>query len=97
MASPSPRAALAARARRLALIRRRVVAATLAAFVLAWGVIAFHGTMGAGSAATASASTATTDGGSSSASTATTDGGSSTSTDGTSAGSGLAPVTTAQS
>ena len=29
-------------------IRRRVVAATLAAFVLAWGVIAFHGTMGAG-------------------------------------------------
>lgn len=41
------REALAARARRAAAIRRRVVAATLATFALAWGVIAFHGAMGA--------------------------------------------------
>ena len=46
---------LAARARRARLIRRRVVAATLAAFALAWGVIAFDGSMGA---ATTTASTA---------------------------------------
>ena len=38
---------LAAKARRVRLARRRVVAATLAAFVLAWGVIAFDGSMGA--------------------------------------------------
>ena len=51
------REALAARARRVALIRRRVVAATLAAFVLAWGVIAFAGSMGAqATTATATAS-----------------------------------------
>ena len=38
---------LAAKARRVRLARRRVVAATLAAFVLAWGVVAFDGSMGA--------------------------------------------------
>ena len=37
---------LAARARRIRLIRRRVVAGTLAAFVLAWGVVVFDGSMG---------------------------------------------------
>ena len=37
---------LAAKARRVRLARRRVVAATLAAFVLAWGVVAFDGSMG---------------------------------------------------
>jgi hypothetical protein len=48
---PSDRAALgrerlAARARRIGLIRRRVVAAVLATFVLAWGAIAWDGSMG---------------------------------------------------
>ena len=37
---------LAARARRIRLIRQRVVAGTLAAFVLAWGVVVFDGSMG---------------------------------------------------
>ena len=54
--TPRAREALAARARRVALIRRRVVAVTLAAFVLAWGVIAFDGSMGAQATTTASAS-----------------------------------------
>jgi hypothetical protein len=55
---------IAARARRLRLIRRRVVAGTLAAFVLAWGVLVFDGSMGEpASSATAqlSSSTATDD------------------------------------
>ncbi len=54
MSSPPPsdraalgRARLAARARRIATLRRRVVAATLATFALAWGVIAWQGEMGA--------------------------------------------------
>ncbi len=38
---------LAARARRVRLIRQRIVAATLATFVLAWGVVVFDGSMGA--------------------------------------------------
>ena len=67
MSSPSPsdraargRALLAARARRIALLRRRVVAATLATFVLAWGAIAWHGSLGATTdAATAQVSSAT--------------------------------------
>jgi hypothetical protein len=96
MASSSPREAIAARARRLALIRRRVVAATLAAFVLAWGVIAFDGSMGAEAASTATASAAAADGGSSASSSAA-DGGSSASAAGTNDDSGLAPTTTAQS
>jgi len=54
------RDALAARARRARLIRRRVAAATLATFALAWGVIAFHGSMGAQAATTASPQVATT-------------------------------------
>ena len=37
---------LAARARRVARIRRRVFAATIAAFALAWAVIAWNGSMG---------------------------------------------------
>lgn len=37
---------LAARARRIRLIRQRIVAGTLAAFVLAWGVVVFDGSMG---------------------------------------------------
>jgi hypothetical protein len=51
---------LAARARRIRLIRRRVVAGTLAAFVLAWGVVVFDGPMGEpASTATAQVSAAT--------------------------------------
>jgi hypothetical protein len=50
------RARVAERARRVARIRRTVVAATLSAFVLAWGVIVFDGSMGS----TTVASTTTT-------------------------------------
>src|SRR3954469_22663646 len=60
MSSPPPsdraargRALLAARARRVARLRRRVVAATLSTFVLAWGMIAWHGSLGAETTATA--------------------------------------------
>jgi hypothetical protein len=42
---------LAARARRMTVIRRGVVAAALSAFVLAWGVIARSGPMGSEQAA----------------------------------------------
>jgi hypothetical protein len=38
---------LAARARRISTLRRRIVASVLATFVLAWGVVAFDGSMGA--------------------------------------------------
>jgi hypothetical protein len=64
MSTPPPtdraalgRARLAARARRLSLIRRRVVAATLATLALAWGVIAFAGPMGEPAESTTAAST----------------------------------------
>jgi hypothetical protein len=67
---PAARERLAARARRVALIRRRVVVATLAAFVVAWGVIAYAGPMGAKTqaaptptAATQDQSTSSSDGG----------------------------------
>jgi hypothetical protein len=53
------RARLAARTRRVAQIRRRVVAATLAAFALAWGVIVFDGSMGATTLASTTATTTT--------------------------------------
>jgi len=69
MSTPQPsdraalgRARLAARARRVARIRRTVVAATLSAFVLAWGVIVFDGSMGTTSvAATPTAAPSATD------------------------------------
>jgi uncharacterized membrane protein YgcG len=54
------RARLAARARRVAQIRRRVVAATLAAFTLAWGVIVFDGSMGATTLASSTTNTTST-------------------------------------
>jgi hypothetical protein len=79
---------LAARARRVARIRRSILAGTLAAFVLAWGVIAFDGSMGAQATAT-SASPATTTSGQLAAS--------SSSTDSTTATPDAGPVTTAQS
>jgi hypothetical protein len=49
---------LAARARRIRSLRQRIVASILATFVLAWGVVAFDGAMGAET--TTVASTATT-------------------------------------
>jgi hypothetical protein len=64
MSTPPPqdrvaagRQRLAARARRAANLRRRVVAGTLASFALAWGVIAFNGPMGAPANTTTTAST----------------------------------------
>jgi hypothetical protein len=48
------RAVLAARAARVRRVRRRVAASGLAAFALAWGVIASTGPTGTGTAATAS-------------------------------------------
>jgi hypothetical protein len=58
MPSPDKRAAarelLAARARRLRTLRRRIAASALATFALAWGVIAWHGSMGAESVAATS-------------------------------------------
>jgi hypothetical protein len=50
---------LAARARRISTLRRRIVASVLATFVLAWGVVAFDGSMGAEPTTTAQASTPT--------------------------------------
>ena len=39
--------ALAARRRRIATLRRRIVAVTLATFALAWGAVVWDGSMGA--------------------------------------------------
>ena len=51
--------ALVARRRRIAALRQRIVAATLATFVLFWGVVAWNGSMGE-STTTAQATTTTT-------------------------------------
>ena len=86
---------LAAKARRVRLARRRVVAATLAAFVLAWGVVAFDGSMGATTVASTGTTTTTTDGGTSTSSddaTSSTDSSTSSSEDDSSA-----ELTTSQS
>jgi len=84
------RARLAERARRVARIRRNVIAATLSAFVLAWGVIVFDGSMGSQTVASTTpaspAATSTPDTSSSSSS-----GDSSSSSD------SAAPLTTSQS
>jgi hypothetical protein len=82
---------LAERARRVSTIRRRIVAGALAAFVMAWGVIAWTGSMGT----TTTASSAT--GGSSDS--ATTTPRATTSPDSTtSSGAGTpSPMTTQQS
>jgi hypothetical protein len=53
----SPQEKLAARARHIATLRRRIVAGVLATFVLAWGVIAFDGSMGAEPTTVASSAT----------------------------------------
>ena len=57
--SPAARELLAARARRIALIRKRIVVAAVAAFVLAWCVIAYAGPMGASTATTTAAAGST--------------------------------------
>jgi cytoskeletal protein RodZ len=82
---------LAARARRIGLIRRRVVAAVLATFVLAWGAIAWDGSMG--TTTTAQVTTTTTSTSSSDDSTST---GDTTSSD-DSASSSAPSMTTGQS
>lgn len=87
--SETARERLAARARRLARIRRRVFAATIAAFALAWAVIAWNGSMGAPTT-TASTGSNTT---SSTGSTSSSDNGTSSSSYGDSSGA----VTTSQS
>ena len=51
--------ALAARRRRIAALRQRIVAATLATFVLAWGAVVWDGSMGE-TTTTAQATTTTT-------------------------------------
>jgi hypothetical protein len=78
------RARLAERARRVGRIRRAVVAATLSAFVLAWGVIVYDGSMGTTSAAgtTTPAATSTPD---------------TSSSDDSSSSDSAAPLTTSQS
>jgi len=85
------RARLAERARRVARIRRTVIAATLSAFVLAWGVIVFDGSMGSQTvASTTPASPAAT-------STPDTSSSSSSSGDSSSSSDSAAPLTTSQS
>jgi cytoskeletal protein RodZ len=101
MPQPLPESArerLAARARRMAVIRRRVLVATLATFALAWGVIAFDGSMGSTTTAstqaatTTSSSTGTTSSSSNDNSSSSSDNSSSSSSNGSSAA-----VTTSQS
>ena len=84
------RARLAERARRVARIRRTVIAATLSAFVLAWGVIVFDGSMGSTTVASTTTPAATSTPSTSSSSSS---GDSSSSTSNDSA----APLTTSQS
>jgi hypothetical protein len=52
--------ALVARRRRVAALRQRIVAATLATFVLAWGAVVWDGSMGETTTTTAQATTSTT-------------------------------------
>jgi hypothetical protein len=51
---------LAARARRIRTLRRRVVAGSLATFVLAWGVVSQTGALGHSAPTTAAATSAAT-------------------------------------
>jgi hypothetical protein len=94
------RARLAERARRVTRIRRTVVAATLAAFALAWGVIVFDGSMGkttlASTSTTASAAATATSTATATA-TPTASSGDGTSDDSSSSGDTPAAVTTSQS
>ncbi len=80
-------ARLAARVRRISMLRRRVVAGALASFVLAWGAIAASGSLATTSPTTAAASVT--------ASTSAT--GQTTARSGDSSGAALTPVSTSQS
>jgi len=67
MSVPSPedkraaaRRLMAERARRASMYRRRIVAGTLAAFVMAWSVIAWTGSMGTTTTSSAATATPTT-------------------------------------
>ena len=53
---------LATRRLRVSNLRRRIVVGALATFVLAWGVIAFNGSMGMGATSTTTASAGSTAG-----------------------------------
>ena len=57
---PSAQALLAARARRVAAIRRRVIASVLASFVLFWAAVAWDGSMGEATTTTSAQVSATT-------------------------------------
>jgi hypothetical protein len=81
---------LAARARRIARVRRRILAATLATFVLAWGVIAATGPMGVTSSTTQATSGSASSGEATSSST-------DSSASSSSSGDSLDLVTTSQS
>lgn len=81
------RARLAERARRVSRIRRTVIAATLSAFVLAWSVIVFDGSMGSQTVASTTPA--------SPAATSTPD--TSSSDDSSSSSDSAAPLTTSQS
>jgi len=62
MGMPSAQELLAARARRVTAIRRRVIASMLASFVLFWGAVAWDGSVGAeASTATQTSVTETTE------------------------------------
>jgi predicted metal-binding membrane protein len=80
---------LAARARRIARIRRGVFAATIAAFALAWAVIAWNGSMGTTATASPGASTTSSSAGTTSSS--------SSSQDNSSSADAPAPIITSQS
>jgi hypothetical protein len=82
---------LADRARRISTIRRRTVAGALAAFVMAWGVIAWTGSMGT---TTSSSAATTTDGATPSSSATTNSSGGATTSSGDS---GPSAMTTHQS
>ncbi len=106
MSTPPPdraalgRARLAERARRVARIRRTVVAATLSAFVLAWGVIVFDGSMGSttvASTSTTTSSSSSADTSSSSSSSSSGDTSSSSGDTSSSSSDSPAPLTTSQS
>ena len=57
MPAPTPHERLAARARRVAALRRGVIASACASFALGWAVIAYDGSMGVESASTSAAAT----------------------------------------
>jgi cytoskeletal protein RodZ len=102
MPQPLPESArerLAARARRMAVIRRRVLVATLATFALAWGVIAFDGSMGSTTTASTQAATTTSSASNGATSSSSNDNSSSSSDNSSSSSSNgsSAAVTTSQS